>query len=260
MPSLERPDGVEIHWEARGEGPLVLVANNYFNYPGVYAGLVEDLARDHRVVEYDLRGNGRSTRTGPYDVETDAADLTALAEALGGTSVVIGSGDGVNRAVRAATTQEDLFRAVVCPAGAPLPRQAYGAESGLISSDAVVEGILRMAETDYRAAMRTIVESANRDATQDEVRGRLARTLEYCPPESGLSRARDWIDTDSTREARALGARLWLLMAPNNPWFPMGDVDAFRELLPEAHLEAVDDGPVSRPDVTAEAVRRLTGS
>jgi pimeloyl-ACP methyl ester carboxylesterase len=211
------------------------------------------------VVEYDLRGNGRSTRTGPYDFESDAADLIAVGEALDGAAVAVCTGDGVDRAVRAAAARPELFPAVVCPAGAPLPRKAYSAGSGLISSDAVVEGILRMTGTDYRAALRTIVESSNSQATPVEVRERVERTLEYCPQEAALARARAWVEADSTEQARVLGGRLWLLMADTNPWFPMRTLDLFRELLPEAHVEAVDDGPMSRPDITAEAVRRLSG-
>jgi pimeloyl-ACP methyl ester carboxylesterase len=260
MPSLERPDGIQLHWQEVGEGPVVLVANTYYNYPGLYAGLVEELARDHRVVEYDLRGNGRSTRTGPYDLDTDTHDLIALGEALGGVTVAVCTGDGVDRAVRAAAARPDLFPTVVSPAGAPLPRDAYKAGSGLVSSDAVIEGILRLTENDYRAALRTIVESANSEATQQEVRERMERTLEYCPQQAALARARAWVDADSSSEARALGDRLWLLMADTNPWFPMSTLDLFRELLPEAHVQGVEGGPMRRPDITAEVVRRLTGA
>ena len=32
-----------------------------------------------------------------------------------------------------------------------------------------------------------------------------------------------------------------------------------RELLPEAHVEVVEDGPVSRPDIVAGVVRGITG-
>ena len=46
----------------------------------MFDGLIDDLVTDHRVVTYDLRGSGQSTRQGPYDVDTDAADLAALIE------------------------------------------------------------------------------------------------------------------------------------------------------------------------------------
>ena len=36
---------------------------------------------------YDPRGCGASTRQGPYDAETDAGDLLAVAEAAGGEAL-----------------------------------------------------------------------------------------------------------------------------------------------------------------------------
>ena len=48
---LERPDGVELHWEERGEGPPVVLAPYWSGHPGVYEDLLSDLARDHRVVD-----------------------------------------------------------------------------------------------------------------------------------------------------------------------------------------------------------------
>jgi pimeloyl-ACP methyl ester carboxylesterase len=80
MARLERPDGVELHWDQRGEGPLVVLAPYWSGHPGVYEALLADLARDHRVVTWDARGTGESTRTGPYDMETDCSDLEAIVD------------------------------------------------------------------------------------------------------------------------------------------------------------------------------------
>jgi pimeloyl-ACP methyl ester carboxylesterase len=65
VPHLQRPDGVAISWEARGEGPPVIIAPPCFSMPAVYTPLVTELERDHRVIMYDPRGSGGSTRTGP---------------------------------------------------------------------------------------------------------------------------------------------------------------------------------------------------
>jgi pimeloyl-ACP methyl ester carboxylesterase len=66
MPHLARPDGVEIYWEEAGDGPGVLICNT-FNL-AVLDGLVALLAESRRVVLYEPRGVGRSTREGPYDL------------------------------------------------------------------------------------------------------------------------------------------------------------------------------------------------
>jgi len=44
----------------------------------------------------------------------------------------------------------------------------------------------------------------------------------------------------------------------SNPWLPANALDIAREVLPDALIEAVEDGPVSRPDLTGAALRRLT--
>src|SRR5215212_954872 len=120
MPEARTDDGIALHWEERGvpDGRL-LVASMHFNAPpSVFEGLWADLARDHRLITYDLRGTGESSREGPYEMERDAADLVAIIEAVGGgPATVVAFGDGANRAVRAAALRPDLVSHVVGPAG-----------------------------------------------------------------------------------------------------------------------------------------------
>src|SRR5919197_474606 len=111
---LERPEGVEIHWEAQGEGPPVVVVHHLlWSYRQVNAGLVADLARDHRVVQYDPRGCGQSSRRGPYDLETDAEDLLAVASAAGLGAVVVAIGYAFNFSVRAAARSPEEISQVL---------------------------------------------------------------------------------------------------------------------------------------------------
>jgi pimeloyl-ACP methyl ester carboxylesterase len=84
VPELKRDDGVEIHWEERGEGPVVFFAHaGWASMPSTYSALLTDLAADHRVVTRDPRGVGQSTRRGPYDIDTDTDDMAALVEEVG---------------------------------------------------------------------------------------------------------------------------------------------------------------------------------
>ena len=95
MPSVQRPGGIEIHWEAQGEGPLVVIVHQMlWSRPAIYRDLVADLARDHRVVLYDPRGSGRSGKLRPYDIPTDDEDLLAVIAAAGRPARAIAVGYG----------------------------------------------------------------------------------------------------------------------------------------------------------------------
>jgi pimeloyl-ACP methyl ester carboxylesterase len=255
---LKRPDDVEIYWEERGEGPLVLFAMQFFGYPETFEDLIGDLSADHRTVVYHLRGTGLSTRRGPYRLETDADDLGALLEEAGGDAVVIGMADGSNRAVKVAAVQPELVRAVVSPGGNPAGRRAAQGTEALASSDSVLEALQSMLDTDYRTALRTMLDTANPQLDDDGLRERLDRTIEHCPYEAAAPRLRDWIADDSTEQARLVGDRLWVLEHGKNPWFPIEVARRTRELLPQAQVMEVADGPLSRPDLTSAVVREIT--
>ena len=62
MARLQREQGVEIHWEEHGEGPPVVLAPYAILHPSVFDPIAAELARDHRVIRYDDRGAGQSTR------------------------------------------------------------------------------------------------------------------------------------------------------------------------------------------------------
>jgi pimeloyl-ACP methyl ester carboxylesterase len=259
VPRLTLSDGVELHWEERGEGPLIVLAPQFFGYPEILEGLTADLARDHRVVSYHVRGTGGSTRAGPYDIETDAADLAALLEHLGEPAVLVPLGDGAARAVKAAgLCPEHLVRAIVAPGGNPIGRRASEGTDGLAASDTVIDALIGMMEVDYRSALNTMLDTANPDFTEEQLRHRIDRTVEHCPHEAALPRMRAWVTDDSTDEARALGDKLWLLEHGQNMWFPIEILKRTRELLPEAHVQQVENGPITRPDIAAEIVRGIT--
>jgi pimeloyl-ACP methyl ester carboxylesterase len=262
MPVVERPDGVEIRWEERGSGPLVVIVHQIlWSYPQVYAELIGDLARDHRVVTYDARGCGASTRAGPYDAETDAGDLLAVVEAAGGAAVAVAVGYGFNVAVRVAAARPDAISDVFClqpAAAAMLPRSELEGTDVMAASDSVVEMLLRMMGTDPRAAIRTLLAAANPELGEEALRERVAHAWEYVSHESTLARTRAWLADDTSAQARALGGRLRVLHGGREAMYEGALVSHVTELYPEAHVEELSGGPISRPDLMAERVRRVS--
>jgi pimeloyl-ACP methyl ester carboxylesterase len=261
-PAIARPDGAEIHWEEQGEGPtVVLTHHTLWSYPAIYGDLIADLARDHRVIVYDPRGCGRSSRRGPYDADTDAGDLQAVAEVAGGAAVVVAIGDGVNRACRVAAHRPDLageLIAIVPGAAAVLPRIELKDSGVLAASDSVMDMLRQMMNTDPRAALRTMVTTVNPDVGEEELRERVERAADYLSGEAALGRAEAWLADDVSPYLHTLGGRVCILHGGVDPLFEGALGARVAELFPEAGLETLEDGPISRPDLTAARVRRLT--
>ena len=77
--------GAELHYEIRGDGPLLLVIGSPMA-AAEFAPLAEALASDHTVVTYDPRGHGSSAVSGPDDDATPdqrADDIAAILDDLG---------------------------------------------------------------------------------------------------------------------------------------------------------------------------------
>lgn len=263
MPTLTRPDGVEIHWEEWGEGSLLVLAAYWSGHPGVHQGLTSDLARDHRVVTYDARGTGGSSRTGPYDIETDRADLEALIEEAGEAAAVASVANGANVATHLAARRPDLVSRVFSMGTAPIWVGAFEDAEGMLSSDTVRDAFVEMMGRDYRGALRNLLGVTNPQMSEDEVRERVAFQTDYCPQAAATARVRAWIEDDPSDDARALGRRLVVLRGRDvaGPWLPPEqDLDQLiARLIPEARVEDLPEGPVSRPDLAAGVMRRIVG-
>jgi pimeloyl-ACP methyl ester carboxylesterase len=258
VPELERPDGARIHYEVRGEGPLVVLSLGFAATPATYEGLVADLARDHRVVTWEPRGCGSSSADGPFDIATDAADLAALIEELGPPAIAFAVGHGVDVTIRAATTAGDALRAIVTPGIVTALREHLGGTEGFASSDTVTELLVGQLRRDPRAAVRATVASLNPQLDEEGLRARVDETLAYTKPETTLSRVESWLARETPLEQlRALGDRLAVVWQQGDQW-QSGSIPRVRELLPDARIVEVEDGPLSRPDLAADVVREMT--
>ena len=262
MPRLRRDDGIELDWEERGSGPLVVIVPHWFGLPEVFEPLIADLARDHRVVRYDPRGTGESSRIGPHDIATMAGDLEALLDKLGGGATLMGMLDGSNVAIHLAVERPDLAPEVVSVASIPAGREEIEETDSMLGSQTVVDAFTEMFERDYRSAFRSVITFGNEQMTEDDIRERVARQVEYCPHEVAVERLRAYTGDDPHPHALALGQRLHLICSPDmaGAWFPpVDELQAVLErLAPEADVVRVDDGIVSRPDMTADVIRRAS--
>jgi pimeloyl-ACP methyl ester carboxylesterase len=261
--TVERCGDIEIHWEAQGSGPVVVIVHQLlWSYPRVYADLIDELARDRMVVTFDPRGCGSSTPRGPYDTETDAGDLEAVVEAAGGAAVALAVGYGYNLAVRVASRRPDLISALVTvqpAAAALLPRHELRGTEVIAASDSVMDMLMQMLNTDPRAALRTVLAATNPDLDEERLRERLDRVADYIAPDAGRERAAAWVADDPSEHAIALGDRLSIVHSGAEALFEGALAARVGELYPEARIEQIEGGPISRPAVIAERIRQASG-
>jgi pimeloyl-ACP methyl ester carboxylesterase len=260
MPTASRPDGATLDWESEGEGPLAVITPQVFSDRLVVRPLADELARDHRVVTYDARGTGASSSGGPYDLATDAADLAAVIDAAAGTAVVVGLGNAADSSVLLASERPDLISAVVVAFGNPAGLRASRQSEALSGSDSVLDALSEMLAKDYRGALRSVIATGNPQMEESEIRERVRRQEAYCPGDVAAARIEAWRTSRVFEEAQSLGDRLWILQHGQNPWFPADLIEPMREVLPEARIRLIEDGHLSRPDLTADVVREITAT
>ena len=258
MRILGRPDGARIHYEVRGDGPLVVLSLGFAATPSTYEGLVADLARDHRVVTWEPRGCGSSSREGPFDIATDAEDLIALIRALGAPALGFAVGHGVDVTIRAATVDGAAIRALVTPGIVTALREHLEGTEGFAASQTVTELLVEQLRRDPRGAIRATVGSLNPQLDEEALRARVDETLAYTSPATTLERIESWLTRASPLDdLRALGDRIAVVWQEEDSW-QAGSIPRVRELLPEARVIEVEDGPLSRPDLAAAAVREMS--
>lgn len=121
--TIEVPGG-RLHAVEAGptEGPAVVLAHGFPETWWSWRHQLAPLAAaGHRVVAVDLRGYGASSKRGPFDLATLAADLAAVARDLGREPVaLVGHDWGGGAAWTAAASYPELF-ARVAVLNCPLP-------------------------------------------------------------------------------------------------------------------------------------------
>jgi pimeloyl-ACP methyl ester carboxylesterase len=260
VPRVEREAGVSLFWQEWGEGPGLLVMHSYIQHPTVLETLLAELSPSHRMIRYDARGTGESTRVGPYDMETDVEDLIAIAEDAGPLVAVLANGDATNRATHAAAQRPDLVPYVISMETVPLlPGQAADTDA-LVGSSGVLSALVGMMRADYRSGMLAAIQRGNPGMTPQEARERVDATVAYIPHEAGLGRLEAWINDEPGDDPYALADRLIVAYEGAGAWFTEELLERGQKLLPGAQFVKLEGGAVSRPDLTAAVVRRVTGA
>jgi pimeloyl-ACP methyl ester carboxylesterase len=92
MPRLNR-DGVQLHYEVHGTGPVVLLTHGYSATAQMWQGQIAPLSQKHTLVLWDMRGHGASDYPLDQSVYSEAAtvaDMAALLDTVGARTAVVG--------------------------------------------------------------------------------------------------------------------------------------------------------------------------
>ncbi|MEV0123695.1 alpha/beta hydrolase [Streptomyces sp. NPDC050703] len=113
-----RVDGATLHYEVRGEGPLVLLIPGGSGGAAAFDGIADDLAADHTVATYDPRGLARSPLDDPASeqrVAEHADDAYRLVDLLspGEPAQVFGASSGGITALHLLATRPGRLARVV---------------------------------------------------------------------------------------------------------------------------------------------------
>jgi len=117
MPSVVRPDGVRIDYEAHGHGPPVILLHGggQSRQTWLDGGYVAELAETRQVILLDFRGHGASDKPmarAAYALELQIGDVLAVADACGAARfdlVGYSFGGNVGRYIAARARRVDRF-------------------------------------------------------------------------------------------------------------------------------------------------------
>jgi 3-oxoadipate enol-lactonase len=109
---------VDLSWSERGSGePAFVLCHGYTGSSHDWALQVDELARGRRVVTYDHRGHGYSTKVGSlegYTIAQLADDLAAFLDAVGGGPVdLLGHSMGGRVVMTMVLARPDLVRSLI---------------------------------------------------------------------------------------------------------------------------------------------------
>lgn len=86
-------DGVAIYYEVRGEGPAILLSHGFCATARMWDAQVDLLARNFKVIRWDLRGHGRTDSPNDpsvYGQKQSIEDMAAILDATGAQKAMLG--------------------------------------------------------------------------------------------------------------------------------------------------------------------------
>jgi pimeloyl-ACP methyl ester carboxylesterase len=246
-------DAATINYELSGEGPLVVLLHEIGGTRETWAPLAA-LLRGFHTLRYDQRGAGTSSHiAGPFSLDTQVDDISALLDALGerGPVHLAGVAIGAAFAIRCAVQNPQRVKSLVlaCPApGVDAARIDYLK----IRADAV-----------EREGMTATVENSLANSYPPEVRRDPEAFAAYRArflandPKSYAAINRAFADFDVTPDLPNIKCPALVLAGTHDKLRPPAFVRGIADKIPGARYAEIDSGhimPVQAPQALSSAM------
>ncbi len=241
---------VELHHTFAGpqDAGVVVLSNSLGTTLAVWEPQAAALARDHRVLRYDLRGHGRSpVLEAPYSIADLGSDLLGLLDRNGiarASLFGVSLGGMVSMWV-AAHAPERVDRLILCSTSAVMgPPESWTERAALVRR----EGTAAVADSVVARWFTRAFAAAQPDVVA-RIRGQLAAT-----PAEGYAGCCEAIrEMDQRPDLPAITAPTLVIAAEGDPSTPPAHARTIACLIPGARLEVLDRGAhlvnVEAPDV-----------
>jgi 3-oxoadipate enol-lactonase len=241
---------VELHHTFAGpqDAGVVVLSNSLGTTLAMWEPQAAALARDHRVLRYDLRGHGRSpVPEAPYSIADLGSDLLALLDRNGiarASLFGVSLGGMVSMWV-AVHAPERVDRLILCSTSAVMgPPESWTERAALVRR----EGTAAVADAVVARWFTRAFAAAQPDVVA-RIRGQLAAT-----PAEGYAGCCEAIrEMDQRPDLPAIAAPTLVIAAEGDPSTPPAHARTIAGLIPGARLEVLDRGAhlvnVEAPDV-----------
>jgi len=226
--SVKAPDGVEIHYEAAGNGePAIVFVHCWSCDRSYWSGQAAHFAKSRRIVAIDLAGHGESgLGRQRYSIEAFGADVKAVVDALGLRRVVlVGHSMGGPVTLEAARLMPERVVALV-------PIDTLGRVGAQIPAEER-RAFLDPMRADFPTATRKFVHDFMFTPKSDPALAeRIAQDIAAAPREVALSALDNLFDYDEAKALAAIKVPLRLINADRWPT----DLAAARKHKPDVQL------------------------
>ena len=245
---------LDVHFEERGSGDAILLIHGLGSSTEDWEPQVTELAREYRVVSYDVRGHGQTDKPrGRYSVRQFAEDAAALIETLGLAPVhVIGLSMGGMIAFQLAADYPTLVRSLVIVNSGPEMILRRPREKFAIMQRRMIVRLMGMRKMGTVLADRLLPGA-------DHVERRALFAERWARNDKGAYlRALSAIVGWSVTERLASIACPVLVVTADQDYTPVAWKQWYTDLLPNGSLVVIPDSrhmmPIERPELFHEAL------